>query len=295
MNKANFLYVGLVAGGIAIGALARDAIGPSESPSSSSAAPVIAPATVPDVSVLPAPTNDQERAVMGMLESLSLALTQEAEYRLVLEEQIDSLSERVDELQANATESASAGGTLNARAKERARRREQRGGPLTVERLVSAGMDNSTATEFKAKVDDLAMQRLYLRDQAMREGWLGEQRYREESQRLFQAQNNLRQDFGDPAYEAYLYASGRPNRVQIQNVLDGSPAAEAGLRAGDQILSYNGQRTFQTNELRTATQQGRSGEMVPVQIIRNGQTLDVYIPRGPLGIQMTGSSERPGG
>jgi hypothetical protein len=293
MNKAIFLYVGLVAGGVAIGALARDAIGPGE-PSPSQAA-VAATTSVPDVSSLPTPTYDQERAVMGMLESLSLALSQEAEYRLVLEEQIDSLSERVDELQANAAPPARADGALNARAKERMRRRDQRGGPLTVDRLVAAGMDNSTAQEFKAKVDDLAMQRLYLRDQAMREGWLGEQRYREESQRLFQAQNNLRTDFGDPAYEAYLYASGRPNRVEIQNVLDGSPAAEAGLRAGDQILSYNGQRTFQTNELRTATQQGRSGEMIPVQIIRNGQTMDVYIPRGPLGIQMTGSSERPEG
>ncbi|MFK7887236.1 MAG: PDZ domain-containing protein [Gammaproteobacteria bacterium] len=292
MSKANILYVGLLAGGVAIGALARDAIGTAEP------APAVQPSitsAIPDVSALPAPSNDQERAVLGMLESLSLALTQEAEYRLVLEDQIDSLSERLDDLQARVGTPASGNGTLNAQAKERQRRRTQRGGALTVDRLVNAGMESATATDFKAKVDDLAMQRLYLRDQAMREGWLGDQRYREESQRLFQAQNNLRQDFGDPAYEAYLYASGRPNRVEVQNVLDSSPAAEAGLRAGDQILSYNGNRTFQTNELRTATQQGRSGEMVPVQIVRNGQTMDIYVPRGPLGIQMTGSSERPGG
>ncbi|MFK8016027.1 MAG: PDZ domain-containing protein [Gammaproteobacteria bacterium] len=289
MNRALIPYVALLVGGIAIGAVARGVL--NDEPATR---PVQSDTRLPDLQRLPEPTNDQEATIIGMIESLSLALTQESEYRLVLEEQIDGLNDRVDALTDQLDKKPPAAATERA-VKDRLVSRQRRGGPLTVEKLTSAGLDERTARTMKSKVDDLAMQRLYLRDQAMREGWLGDARYREESQRLFTAQNGLRDEFGDDAYEGYLYASGRPNRVQVQNVLDNSPAFEAGLRSGDQILSYAGERTFASNELRSATQQGTAGEMIPVQIVRDGQTLDLYVPRGPLGIQMTGTSERPGG
>ncbi len=289
MKKILFPYAALVLAGALIGAFARGALNDDAAP-----APRAAQQTLPDVSALDAST-EQERAIIGMIESLSLALTQESEYRLVLEEEIESLNARVDSLQNSVGDRPRGAANATPAAKERLQARGRRGGALTVEKLVDAGLDDRTARAIKGKVDDLAMQRLYLRDQAMREGWLGDQRYREESQRLFAEQNGLRSDFGDTAYEAYLYASGRPNRVQVQSVLDNSPAFEAGLRSGDQILSYNGERTFMTNELRTATQQGTAGEMVAIQVVRNGQTMGIYVPRGPLGIQMVGSSEEPAG
>lgn len=291
MKKVLFPYVALVLAGVLIGAVARGALTDNSTTNDAN----IAPPAMPDLSTLDGATSEQERAIIGMIESLSLALTQESEYRLVLEEEIENLNARVDSLQGLVGEDRDSRVVAPPAVKERLQARSRRGGPLTVDKLVGAGLDDRTARALKGKVDDLAMQRLYLRDQAMREGWLGDQRYREESQRLFAAQNGLRSEFGDNAYEAYLYASGRPNRVQVQNVLDNSPAFEAGLRSGDQILSYNGERTFMTNELRTATQQGTAGEMIPLQVVRNGQTMDIYVPRGPLGIQMTGSSEQPRG
>ena len=285
----------IFAGGAAAGAVARGAVGPDAPEPPSAPAPLpTASALLDDVRQLPPGKDDQSRQLIGMLESLSLALTQEAEYRLVLEEQIDTLSTRLDMLQAR-VEQPGTDRTLDERFKARLAARAERRGPLTVERLTDAGLDESTARSLKSKVDDIAMQRLYLRDQAQREGWLGDSRYRDEVRRLGQAQAGLQNEFGSEVYDAYLYASGRPNRIEVQNVLDNSPAFEAGLRTGDQILSYNGQRTFQTNELRQATQQGRSGEMIPVQIIRNGQPMDIYVPRGPLGIQMTGRSVNPDG
>ena len=288
MNKTLLFYSGLVLSGVAIGAVARGALDSDGDPA------VAPPVRVSDVAQLPPASNDREAAIIGMIESLSLALTQESEYRLVLEEQIDSLSERIDQLQGALGDTPASGRDLDVALKARMASRQRNSATLTVDRLVAAGMDEATARAMKTKVDDIAMQRLYLRDQAMREGWVGDQRYRQENMRLASEQNGLRNEFGETAYEAYLYASGRPNRVQVQNVLENSPAFEAGLRTGDQVLSYNGKRTFMPNELRQATQRGTAGEMIPLKIRRNGQTMDLYVPRGPLGIQMTGSSEKPG-
>lgn len=288
MNKTLVLYGGLLLGGVAIGAVARDAIDDDTDLDQSR------PAKVTQAVKLAPATNDREAAILGMIESLSLALTQESEYRLVLEEQIESLDERIDELQSRLGEKSLSRNNSDSALKARMASRQRNSAGLTIERLVDAGLDEPTAKAIKTKVDDIAMQRLYLRDQAMREGWVGDQRYRQENMRLIKAQNGLRTEFGDSNYEAYLYASGRPNRVRVQNVLENSPAYEAGLRAGDEVLSYNAQRTFMPNELRQATQRGTAGEMIPLTIRRNGQTMDLYVPRGPLGIQMTGTSEKPG-
>ncbi|MEM6639614.1 MAG: PDZ domain-containing protein [Pseudomonadota bacterium] len=292
MKRHVILSICLFAGGAAAGAVARDALtdpAPEDIPST----PVpSAGRLLEDMRQLPTGDDGPSLAVVNMLESLSQALTQEAEYRMVLEDQIDSLSGRLDELQARLE---AGGGASEDSARRTLKARQQRGGGLTLDRLLDSGMDETTARRFKSRVDDIALQRLYLRDQAMREGWVSDPRYRDESRRLAEAQNGLRDEFGTEAYDAYLYASGRPNRIEVQNVLENSPAFEAGLRTGDQIVGYDGERTFQPNELRRATQQGQAGQMISVQIIRNGQTLDVYVPRGPLGVQMSGRSVRPDG
>ena len=161
--------------------------------------------------------------------------------------------------------------------------------------LVDAGVDETVARELKGRIDELAMQRLYLRDQASREGWLGKDQYRQELQRINAAQTAIRGDYGEDVYDRYLYTAGRSNRVSISSVIDNSPAYNAGLRAGDYIVGYNEQRTYSPNEVRTGTRGGRVGEMVAVEFERDGQRQTVYIPRGPLGIQMTGASVRPPG
>lgn len=284
MNRRIWLYVALLGAGAAFGAVASTL-------TASDPAPVDAPERrVPAAQASFArPAAGDDAAVADMLESLSTALIQESEYRLELEARISELNERVDALQAQ----LAAPGERRAMSREFDERRRRSGQPLTVERLVEAGMNADVARALKTRLDDIAMQRLYLRDQATREGWMGEQRYREEAQRLAAAQNNIRQEFGDDAYDRYLYASGRPNRVEIQNVLENSPAAEAGLRAGDQILAYNDARTYGPGDLRRAAQGGSAGETVALQVVRNGETVTLYLPRGPLGVQMTGVSAKP--
>ncbi len=78
------------------------------------------------------------------------------------------------------------------------------------------------------------MERLYLMDVAMREGWLMTPRFKREQQF---ARLALREELGDESFDLLLYASGQKNRVAVQSLLDRSPATDAGLKAGDVILS----------------------------------------------------------
>jgi S1-C subfamily serine protease len=67
-------------------------------------------------------------------------------------------------------------------------------------------------------------------------------------------------------------------------VLPGSPGEKAGLRAGDEVVSYAGQRVFNVGELNSLTFEGTPGESVVVDVVRDGQQLQLVVPRGPIGI-----------
>jgi S1-C subfamily serine protease len=69
-------------------------------------------------------------------------------------------------------------------------------------------------------------------------------------------------------------------------VLGGSAAAEAGLRAGDVVYAYGGERIFKPWSLVQSTQGGRSGESVEVEVQRGSERLRVTVPRGPLGVRI---------
>jgi membrane-associated protease RseP (regulator of RpoE activity) len=99
----------------------------------------------------------------------------------------------------------------------------------------------------------------------------------------------LREELGDWEYEQYLQALGRPTTVGIPNVLANSPAARAGLTSGDQIVAYDGTRVFNVFEVTEATRQGTVGEPVILDIVRDGQPMQFIVPRGPLGVALSGN------
>ena len=97
-------------------------------------------------------------------------------------------------------------------------------------------------------------------------------------------QASLRERLGDADFEKYLTAQGSQASVTVREVIGTSPANRAGLRPGDQILSYDGKRVFGMNDLRSMAFSGDPGEDVIVDIERNGQRMQLVLPRGPLGI-----------
>ena len=65
--------------------------------------------------------------------------------------------------------------------------------------------------------------------------------------------------------------------IFLVKVVQGSPAAKAGIRAGDIILSFNGSKVKNAVELRTKLSECKVGDSVEVQIMRNGQVESVNV------------------
>jgi S1-C subfamily serine protease len=166
----------------------------------------------------------------------------------------------------------------------RARGRES-GGPSredaerrTVEQLIAAGFAPDRAEWINRRTQQLRMQSLQAQYDATREG------RRFEPGAALAGDRTLRTELGDADYERYLTALNRPTSVGVRDVLASSPAETSGLRAGDQIVAYDGQRVFDMRELNALTLEGTPGESVVVGVLRDGQNVQLVMPRGPIGI-----------
>lgn len=93
----------------------------------------------------------------------------------------------------------------------------------------------------------------------------------------------LRASLGDTLYEQFLKAKGRTTAVAVSSIAAESFAAEAGLMRGDLITHYNGERIFHLYELNALSVQGQYGEWITIDIVRDGQPMQLMIARGPLG------------
>lgn len=169
-------------------------------------------------------------------------------------------------------------------------------GSTPVERaLVAAGLDPLAATEIKRRRDELTLAELSLRDQATREQWLDAPRFQEEMAQLDAQRISIRDEVGDDGYDRYLAALGEPNRVRVAEVLSESPAAAAGFLNGDVVLQYGDTRIFAPDDLVGETRAGNAGESVRVTVLRQGQRIEIDVPRGPLGLRIAASQGAPDG
>jgi len=157
--------------------------------------------------------------------------------------------------------------------------------------LLAHGLSAPDVARLESVFEASELEVLYLRDQAMREGWAGTGRF---MQSLYELRSGLREKVGDESFDWLLYATQRNNRVVARSVLSTGPAAHAGLRTGDLILRYDGRTIFRGSELQRATGQGEAGRMVPMDVQSNdGTERRLMVPSGPLGIQLVEERHPP--
>ena len=229
-------------------------------------------------------------ASAARLAALEDAFAAEVEQRAALEERVAELAAELEALGERATQAAGspdrANGAPDPAAIEQVRARARANGGAsreeierrTVEQLVAGGFAPDRAEWINRRTQELRMEALQAQYDATREG------------RAFEpgaalgGERTLRTELGDAEYERYLTALDRPTSVPVRDVLASSPAERSGLKPGDQVVAYGGQRVFDMRDLNALTLEGTPGESVVVEVRRDGQNVQLVMPRGPIGI-----------
>lgn len=240
-------------------------------------------------SVTPSLDGSGGGASLPRLAALEDALASEVERRMALEARVEALSTALETFADPSAPARTARAGSAAASEPDSAAVEPRRAPFRrdavaspeererrmVEQLVAAGFAPDRADWINRRSQELRMEALQAQYEARRAGspepaGLGE--------------SALRAELGDADYERFLSAMGRSTTVNVAGVLASSPAERAGLMPGDEIVAYNGQRIFDIAELNELTLGGATGESVVVDVRRNGQTLQLVLPRGPIGI-----------
>lgn len=148
-----------------------------------------------------------------------------------------------------------------------------------MEALIDAGFLPSQASMIVQRESELQMESIKARYEAEKSGDSSEYWRNRTS-----SSETIRQELGDADYERYLVANGRSTNVAVSSVIESSPAQSAGLQAGDEIVRYAGERVFSMTDLTRETMNGLAGQNVVVDIMRNGNAMQIVMPRGPVGI-----------
>ncbi len=157
------------------------------------------------------------------------------------------------------------------------------------EALEAAGWTVDRIERIRRRWERYAMEKLQIENERARKvpGW------KQLGKRSFQVEVDARRDLGDEDYEGMRFAAGEPTRVVLTELLETSPAAEAGLLAGDEVISYEGQRVFTAKALKFLTQQGLSGAPAEIRVLRAGAEHRFFVPRGPLGTRLEAQVRSP--
>ena len=169
-----------------------------------------------------------------------------------------------------------------------------------VQRLIEAGAKETDARALLAFVDEIALQEVEARFRVYRTSRDNSQKSRDaaraqmvELRRLGDLEGQLRDTFGDDAYDRYLYAKELPNRVRVAAVMSGSVADRAGMQAGDVMINYDGHPVRSVDDILRLAAEGSEGEAVDVTTLRGNDRLQINVPRGPLGFRGESASVNP--
>ncbi|MCS5637370.1 MAG: PDZ domain-containing protein, partial [Myxococcota bacterium] len=148
--------------------------------------------------------------------------------------------------------------------------------------LGRVGWSEDEVERVRQRWEEYQLAKLEVENQRARKvpGW------KELGKRLFQIEVQARNDLGDEGYEAMRFAAGQTNRVVLTELLEISPASDAGLMAGDEVISYDGQRVFSSGALKFHTQSGEPDAWTEVRVLRGGEERRFFVRRGPLGARL---------
>ena len=282
MLKKSLYALVLVAVGAAAGVYTGSAL-------NAPAGTIAAPRSIVDQPEVAAPPTSTSVDASQMYDALAAILEQEVSERQRLEQEIEDLQATVSRLetalQTASTSFSEATSTPTRQSPRRSVRSRPGAGTRLEQRLEAQGLDEERAAFIARRRDQLALERMYLQDRAAREGWANTSRF---SEAWLAAQDRiaLEGQLSDAELDIYLRTTGQANRVTINNVLQTSPAEQAGLQPGDRLVSYDGQPVYNGAQLRAATRSGEPGEVVILTVERDGQEVQLTVPRGPLGVNL---------
>jgi len=166
------------------------------------------------------------------------------------------------------------------------RQRQSRFDPDFRQKILTAnGFNNEEAAWIIQQQSEAILDSLNAQYQAQREAF-------EQGQNNLSQSDRLRERIGDDAFEKYLEANNRATSVSVGSIINRSPAQNAGLQAGDHIIAYAGKRVFNIRDLNRQTLQGNVGESVLIEVERDGNPIQLTIPRGPVGVTSGRSGRR---
>jgi hypothetical protein len=278
-RQALFLVLAVVAG-VLIGALGVSTWS-EDAPFPGSSAEIPTKSSIRQFGREPSREPDSEH-LADVVESLAQVVSDEINERGVLTEQVEQLKSEVLDLKHN----------LRVRVQEAFQEgdgapREEAGDAIaqtTEERFAAAGLTRQQLESIRALEAGAQMDQIELDDRARREGWINTPRYVQESQDMSTGATAIRDALGDELYDRYLFASGLPNRIAVGSIIEASPAQKAGFQRGDVVIRYGGENVYSNQQLVNLRSSGERGEPVTVEIFRNGQLLQLTMPRGPMGI-----------
>jgi len=221
--------------------------------------------------------------VEARIAALERAVSDERFARQLLQEEVFYLTGELEQIagtydfefaeESSAEEAADESGDSGSSRRDDYRRRNSLEG--RIERLIEAGFLPSQAAIIARRESELQMESLRTRYEAERSGNM-EEFWRNRTS----SNTTLREELGDADFERYLIANNRSTSITVSSVIESSPAQSAGLQPGDEIVRYDGERVFSMSDLTHRTMDGAAGQNVIVDIMRNGNPMQIVMPRG---------------
>jgi serine protease Do len=94
---------------------------------------------------------------------------------------------------------------------------------------------------------------------------------------------------------AESFGLSRPRGALVAEVMDGSPAAEAGLRSGDIVLEFEGEELSRSSDLPPMVGRTPVGSVAELSVLREGERISLDVEIGRLPDDQAGAEQPSGG